>query len=198
AEDSPSTGSRPTDRNWQFREFRNVSIQKLKDMLTDDAAIEAYKKDPFNPHAIARLRISAYQKAVVMRYIDNLMDWGDDLFTKDTRESINEAQMLYQLAADILGRRPAKQGKCDTMAENDLTYEKLGPLIASGSEFLIALEHLSLRVRSREFPDMQAASTTKQLNAVVDRVGGFHQPQTFGFVRDVAAVNRISDYTNKW
>ena len=29
------------------------------------------------PDAIARLRLSAYQKSVVMKYLDNLLDWGD-------------------------------------------------------------------------------------------------------------------------
>ena len=46
--------------------------------------------------------------AVVMKYIDNLLDWGDHLFAQDTMESINEATMLYVLAADILGERPAR------------------------------------------------------------------------------------------
>ena len=57
----------PTDRNWRYMEFREVSMPKLKDLLSDPAALEAYKKDPFNPHAIARLRPSAFQKAIVMQ-----------------------------------------------------------------------------------------------------------------------------------
>lgn len=74
--------------------------------------IEAYRKDPFNPHAIARLRISAYQKSIVMKYIDNLLDWGDALFAQFTMESVNETTMLYIMAADILGPRPADVGDC--------------------------------------------------------------------------------------
>ena len=41
-----------------------------------------------------------------MKYIDNLLDWGDSLFQADTREAINEALQLYLLAQDILGPRP--------------------------------------------------------------------------------------------
>ena len=41
-----------------------------------------------------------------MAYLDNLVDWGDTLFRQDTGESINEAMMLYVLAANILGTRP--------------------------------------------------------------------------------------------
>jgi len=65
-------------------------------------------KDPFQPHRIARLYRGGgvYQKAVVMKYLDNLLDWGDYLFAQDTIESINEAAHLYILAAKILGPRP--------------------------------------------------------------------------------------------
>src|SRR6185436_16564717 len=67
--------------------------------------VRALAVNPFKPHLVARLRISAYMKAVVMRYIDNLIAWGDQLFRRDTLESINEATQLYILAAQILGRR---------------------------------------------------------------------------------------------
>ncbi|OQY99735.1 MAG: hypothetical protein B6D35_08670 [Candidatus Brocadia sp. UTAMX2] len=144
----PPDPQRPTDRNWQYIEFRGLDIIKMKDTLTDPAAIEMYKKDPFNPHAIARLRISAYQKTIVMKYIDNLLDWGDYLFAQDTMASINEATMLYVLAADILGKRPVKLGPCKTAQEADLTYERIGPAIGkelepgNKSEFLITLENV--------------------------------------------------------
>jgi len=62
--------------------------------------------DPFNPHAIARHRILAYQKAVVMQYVDNLLDWGDALFRRESLESMHEALSVYLLAADLLGPRP--------------------------------------------------------------------------------------------
>ncbi len=45
-------------------------------------------------------------KTVVMKYIDNLIAWGDQLFRQYTMESINEATQLYILAAEILGTRP--------------------------------------------------------------------------------------------
>lgn len=142
ASESPED-TKENDRLWRYIEFRDVTIQKMKDILTNEAAIEQYKKDPFNPHAIARLRLNAYPKAIVMKYIDNLLDWGDYLFALDTMESINEATMLYVLAADILGKRPAKLGKCETAKDKDLTYDKIGPAIEKGSEFLIALENWS-------------------------------------------------------
>ena len=129
APESPNQ-RRPTDRYWRYRKFRigmDEAITRLKDVLVQTDAIEKYKRDPFNPHAIARLRPSAYQKAIVMRYIDNLLDWGDYLFAQDSTESINEATMLYVLAADILGRRPTRLGKCDTAKDWLYTYERIGP-----------------------------------------------------------------------
>ncbi len=144
----------PQDRNWRYLEFREHDIQTLRWQLIDGAAIAAYKRDPFNPHAIARLRLSAYQKCIVMKYIDNLLDWGDHLFAQDTLESINEATLLYVMAADILGERPAELGACGEDKAKEITYEEIRSIIdrddeddEDGSEFLIEMEHEVVRGR---------------------------------------------------
>jgi len=129
------------DRNWQYLEFREIDTKSLRDQLQDKQAIEVYKKDPFNPHAIARLRLNAYQKSIVMKYVDNLLDWGDYLFTQDTMESINEATLLYVIAKEILGDRPAELGNCGEGKIQPKTFEEIGPLLNQGSEFLAELEH---------------------------------------------------------
>ena len=67
-----------------------------------------WRTNPFEPHRIANYRTVAYQKTVVMKYLDNLISWGDYLFRQDSMESINEATQLYVLAAEILGQRPKK------------------------------------------------------------------------------------------
>jgi hypothetical protein len=41
-----------------------------------------------------------------MKYLDNLIAWGDSLFTQNTIETINEATLCYVLAANLLGPRP--------------------------------------------------------------------------------------------
>jgi hypothetical protein len=69
---------------------------------------EAIKNHPFQPHAVARTRQLAYQYCVVMKYLDNLIAWGDSLFRQDTSETLNEATQLYVLAANLLGRRPQR------------------------------------------------------------------------------------------
>lgn len=154
---------KPSDRNWQYIMFRGLDVPKLKDILTDDEAIEKYKKDPFNPHAIARIRISAYQKSIVMKYIDNLLDWGDYLFSRDTFESINEAMMLYIMAADILGKRPVKLGKCETVTEEQITYDSVASSIEEGSEFLITMENYVMNAYSFERYQANAAFITNNV-----------------------------------
>src|SRR4029450_4554543 len=74
------------------------------------AAIDDWREHTFQPPRIARGRPGAYMKTVVMKYLDNLIDWGDKLFRRDTIESINEATQLYILAGNLLGRRPRRVG----------------------------------------------------------------------------------------
>src|SRR5204863_4251313 len=83
-----------------------MGSEARKDLENYQNAVKEWRAHPFKPHLVARLRTTAYQKTVVMKYIDNLIAWGDQLFRRDTIESINEATQLYILAAQILGRRP--------------------------------------------------------------------------------------------
>lgn len=95
--------SRPIDHLLALLQFAPDTSREKREIL---AQVREWRDNPFNPHAIARLRPGAYQKAVVMKYLDNLIAWGDQLFRRDTLESINEATQLYVLAAQILGRKP--------------------------------------------------------------------------------------------
>ena len=104
------------------------------------AQIEAWRDHPFQPHRIARLRTAAYQKAVVMRYLDNLLAWGDQLFRRDTLETLNEATQLYVLAADLLGKRPAIIPPRQSAPVQ--TYKTLEPALDGLSNALISLESL--------------------------------------------------------
>jgi hypothetical protein len=99
-------------RFWRFRPFRGHTLETLAEMLTDKEAIRTYDDQPFDPFAIARLRMGAFEKATVMQYIDTLLRWGDYYFTQDTWESITAASMLYVYASDLLGPRPEQVGIC--------------------------------------------------------------------------------------
>ncbi len=128
------------DRVWRYLEFRGLDAPRMREFLTNNEALTAYRENPFAPHAIARLRLSAYQKAIVMKYVDNLLDWGDHLFSQFTTESVNEALMIYVMAADILGPRPARLGDCGEGAIRPKNYQNIAPSIGRSKDILIELE----------------------------------------------------------
>jgi receptor-binding and translocation channel-forming TcA subunit of Tc toxin len=111
------------DRYWRFLPFRGLTWESLAQILTNVGQIAAYNDDPFDPHAIARLRLSAYPKSIVMHYIDNLLEWADALYSLDTRESITQATNLYVLASDLLGPRPVDMGSFEHSAA--LSYDEI-------------------------------------------------------------------------
>ncbi len=69
---------------------------------------ETLRDNPFQPHVVARTRPLAYQYKVLMKYLDNLIAWGDSLFRQDSIETLNEATQIYVLAANLLGTKPEK------------------------------------------------------------------------------------------
>ncbi len=114
--DPTSTDGVGTERFWKIKPFYQEQLdgplESLQVLLTEGSSayeqqVREWELDPFNPYVIARLRISAYMQAVVMRYLTSLLDEADGLFRRDTREDINEARQLYLLAAEILGDRPS-------------------------------------------------------------------------------------------
>ena len=113
-----SEGPTP-ERFWKVRPFQYTDVRKIEEILVNLStgadpdlrdetirSIEAWKDEPFRPHVIARYRQQAYMFKTVMAYLDNLVAWGDSLFRQDTGEAIDEALMIYVLAANILGPRP--------------------------------------------------------------------------------------------
>jgi len=123
---STDTSVPPPQRFWKSFIFRSSgAVQDIGSLLqllsTPDSQLNASQKrtkadvitgynailaKPFDPHVVARTRPSAYQWYVVMKYLDNLIAWGDDLFTADTIETINEASLCYVLAWNITMARP--------------------------------------------------------------------------------------------
>lgn len=142
---------------WNFRPFRRLNGQSLYHILNGDAWEEsyfqpaayytaslqmvAYEYDPFDPDAIARLRVNSWQKATFMRYVQNLISWGDKLFTEDTWETLSDASMRYVLASTLLGRVPVK-----TIAEDPqptVNYGMIETEYGAGNvpPFLIEMEN---------------------------------------------------------
>lgn len=99
-----------------------------------------WRTNPFEPHRIANYRTVAYQKTVVMKYLDNLIAWGDNLFSQDSMESINEATQFYILAAEILG---PPQKKIPPQAKPPLeSFNELEDRFDTFSNALVQVENL--------------------------------------------------------
>jgi hypothetical protein len=142
-------GDPAPQRYWVTKPFRQMTapdyaaqeIQRLTRMINaHDAATEhqvaEWRANPFDPHVVAGLRPVAYQRAIVMKYIDNLIAWGDQLFHEDTMESINLATQLYVLAAELLGPKPELvQPTSDPPAK---TYAELEPTMDDFADSAIA------------------------------------------------------------
>jgi len=140
------SGGSPMSKYWITKPFFETTdpqyvqqrIDNILRMLAGDTSVSGYsaqvkknletevhdwRTNPFEPHRIANYRTVAYQKTVVMKYLDNLIAWGDYLFRQDSMESTNEATQMYVLAAEILGPRPKKippQAKPSVESFNEL------------------------------------------------------------------------------
>lgn len=145
AESAAVTGP---ERYWNFLPFYEENTpQTIDELMLElnegdaelEAQVEAWRETPFNPHLIARMRPIAYQKTVVMKYLDNLIAWGDSLFRQDTIEFINEATQLYVLAANILGPRP--QSLPADHVEDSETYNSLADKLDAFSNALVQIEN---------------------------------------------------------
>src|SRR6185369_6396824 len=137
------TLAKQTGYYWQFQPFRNHTLESLKKQLTNCAEIAAYNDDPFDPDAIARLRIGAYEKSMVMTYVENLLDWGDSEFSQYSWEAIVTARMLYSYAYDLLGPRPADLGACEQTVPTtyDIIRARYGGDASDIPQFLIDMEN---------------------------------------------------------
>lgn len=170
--DPTETVGNSPDRYWRTKPFHNYSgtttIQQLAYWLNQgndeaETQVELWRKNPFNPHLIARMRIAAYMKSVVMKYLDNLIAWGDQLFRRDTIESINEASQVYILAVQILGRKP------ELIQRNgiaDKSYNDLEPALDAFSNALVALENTALTGYGSTGTGSSGTGTVSGINAL--------------------------------
>jgi hypothetical protein len=139
----------PQQRFWKFLRFREENQADFIDELLTKFAegkypelsrkIQGWRDKPFQPHVVARGRFFAFQMNVVMKYLDNLIAWGDSLFRQDTMETLNEAAQLYVLAANILGPKPQRippRGKTEYKS-----YAQLKGKLDDFGNALVAMEN---------------------------------------------------------
>lgn len=100
---------------WQFSPFKtkcppgNINHQCDSRELVD--SLNPYKE------ADKEGKVS-FEKYIIISYVDNLIDWGDMLFSQNSWEGINQATMLYIRAWDLLGKKPKKKGKFKFKSRN--------------------------------------------------------------------------------
>lgn len=186
---STDTSTPAPKRYWRFLRFRQGDgLQDLEQLLvllsqggTQDAVLEllngydAIVEHPFAPHRVAATRPLAYQYYVVMKYLDNLIAWGDSLFREDSIESITEATQRYVLASNILGPRPQQLPQRGTVAPKSYAQlkehlDKLGnELVDLESRFPFNLAHASSRFASDNAHTAATASIGQTLYFCVPR-----------------------------
>jgi hypothetical protein len=162
----------PTDPNpaptpghyWRMRKFYEMNaddwvsnqIQKLLTTLAvgaqtgvSDAATAAAIQDwllhPFDPHRIARLRIGAYAKATVMKYLDVLIAAGDYYFSRYTMENVARAEQYFIFAKLLLGPQPdqVRLPEADQPQDPDATtYTAIESQLDQFSNALVEVENL--------------------------------------------------------
>jgi hypothetical protein len=107
---------------WSFPPFadssamRGMTVQNLLTALSrkeskfaySDFNVKQWKRQPFNAHAIARSRPTAYMRRVVQKYVEILIAAGDAHFRQTSLESYPMAIERYLEASHLLGPRPAK------------------------------------------------------------------------------------------
>lgn len=126
-------------------------------------AVEQWREQPFKPDVVARSRPVAYQMAIVINYVNNLVDWGDNLFGQFTRESVNQATQLYILADKLLGPKP--QIIPPVVPVPDMTYNQLRGEIDLFGNALLDMENLvpdisALPHHGQELPPPPATLTS--------------------------------------
>lgn len=95
-----------TKADYYKQKIENLLLSIAKGESETIAQVNEWRDNPFNPHLIARMRTVAYQKNILIKYIQTIIAWGDQLFRRNTIETINEATQLYILADSVLGPRP--------------------------------------------------------------------------------------------
>ncbi|MEI7724329.1 MAG: neuraminidase-like domain-containing protein [Bacteroidota bacterium] len=118
----------------------SINDKSNPDIKNLEFAVEQWRNYPFRPDVVARFRPVAYQKALLMSYIDNLTQWGDYLFRQDTMEAVAQATQMYILADKLLGPKPRIIPPVIKQPEE--TYNQIEAKIDSFGNALIELENI--------------------------------------------------------
>ncbi|KWB72614.1 hypothetical protein WL40_10790 [Burkholderia ubonensis] len=91
--------------------------------------------DPLDPDTQAYAHPVVYQKAVFIAYVSNLIAQGDQWYRQLTRDGLTQARVFYNLAAELLGRRP------DSSLSSSWTPQSVDTLASADHAALRDFEH---------------------------------------------------------
>ena len=78
-------------------------------------------------------------KSTVMAYLDNLIAWGDNLFSTESREALSEATLLYVTADQILGPAPVA---VTPSPHADESFDQLEPALHAFGNAMVEIENV--------------------------------------------------------
>lgn len=127
--------------------------QQIDTILTDIAAdpsgvtitnlvnaVTNWRNNPFMPDVVCSTRQVAYAKAIFIAYVNNLIAWGDSVFTQNTTETRVQATQLYILADELMGPQPSTIPPAVTVP--DQTYNQIVANVDVFGNALVDLENL--------------------------------------------------------
>jgi Tc toxin complex TcA C-terminal TcB-binding domain/Neuraminidase-like domain/Salmonella virulence plasmid 28.1kDa A protein/PA14 domain/Putative peptidoglycan binding domain len=149
----------PMAEYWNFVPFKSAGTDDITDFLSSltpdptqtginpatghsatDPTIYDWMQNPFNPFMIARGRIVAFMKNVVMKFMDNAMAWADSYYANPTMENITQAVQLYVMVSHVLGPQPQSVPARGVTAS--ATFNSLSPSLDDFSNALVQLENI--------------------------------------------------------
>ncbi|MFI7596721.1 neuraminidase-like domain-containing protein [Actinoplanes sp. NPDC049681] len=133
------------DPVWRFLPLNLTEIDRdAQDLFlrlepnTPDRDISEWRDNPFNPHVVARGRISAYKRWAAMQYVRIWIEYGDYYFRQNTLETVPLAIQCYVTASHVYG--PAGQAIPKRGRTKPATYNSLLDRWDAFSNALVDLE----------------------------------------------------------
>ncbi len=121
------------------QQINNLLLKVNQGDPTMVAQVENWRQNSFNPFLLADLRKGVpYMKSTVMSYLDNLIAWGDNLFSTESREALSEATLLYVIANEILGPTPVAVTPPPTADES---FDQLEPSLDAFANAMVEIEN---------------------------------------------------------